>query len=102
MFLAEAALGKEHHIVQDDSTLVKPPPGSNSVVAKGRTEPDPAMDEQLKLNGKPVTVPVGQVKQQPEYQHSSFTQSEYLLYEESQARLRYMVTLEFANRGRWN
>ncbi|KAK9841524.1 hypothetical protein WJX74_007215 [Apatococcus lobatus] len=102
MFLAEAALGKEHHIMQDDSTLVKPPAGSDSVVAKGQTEPDPHMDEQLKLDGKPVNVPVGQVKQQPEFQHSSFMQSEYLLYEESQARLRYMVTLEFANRGRWN
>ena len=102
MFLAEAALGKEHHITQDDSTLVKPPKGSDSVIARGRTEPDLAMDEYLTLDGQKVAVPVGQVKQQPEYQHSSFLQSEYLLYEESQARLRYMVTLEFAKRGRWN
>ncbi len=102
MFLAEAAMGKEHHITVDDSTLTKPPSGFNSVVAQGRTEPDPAMNEQLKLDGKPVIVPAGQIKQQPEYQQSSFSQSEYLLYEESQARLRYMVTLEFANRGRWN
>ncbi len=27
MFLCEAALGKEHHITQDDSSLVAPPAG---------------------------------------------------------------------------
>ena len=39
MFLAEVALGKEHSIDRDDWTLIKPPSGYNSIVARGRTEP---------------------------------------------------------------
>ena len=39
MFLVEAALGKEHHIKQDDWTLKAAPKGYDSIVAKGRTEP---------------------------------------------------------------
>jgi hypothetical protein len=39
MFLAEVALGKEHGITKDNCSLVKPPPGYNSVVARGQTEP---------------------------------------------------------------
>ena len=46
MFLNEVALGKEHHITMDDSSLVAPPKGFDSVVAKGRTEP-----------GKETTIP---------------------------------------------
>ena len=39
MFLNEVALGKEHHITRDDSSLVKAPTGTDCVIAKGRTEP---------------------------------------------------------------
>ena len=39
MFLAEVALGREHHIDQDDHTLTRPPDGYDSVVARGCTEP---------------------------------------------------------------
>lgn len=39
MFLNEVALGKEHHITQDDCSLRKPPDGYDSVVARGVTEP---------------------------------------------------------------
>ena len=39
MFLNEVALGKEHHIVRDDSSLRQAPPGCDSVIAKGHTEP---------------------------------------------------------------
>lgn len=39
MFLNEVALGKEHHILEDDSTLREPPKGYDSIVAKGWTEP---------------------------------------------------------------
>jgi hypothetical protein len=39
MFLNEVALGKEHHISEDDSTLRAPPKGYDSIVAKGWTEP---------------------------------------------------------------
>ena len=39
MFLVEAALGKEHHITEDDRSLVAPPPGFDCIIAKGKTEP---------------------------------------------------------------
>lgn len=39
MFLNEVALGNEHHITIDDSSLTKPPKGFDCVIAKGRTEP---------------------------------------------------------------
>lgn len=39
MFLAEVALGREHHITINEPSLKQPPPGFNSVVARGHTEP---------------------------------------------------------------
>ena len=39
MFLTEVALGKEHHIDRDDSSLRAAPKGYDCVVAKGWTEP---------------------------------------------------------------
>lgn len=47
MFLNEVALGKEHHIVRDDSSLVAAPKGYDCVIAKGHTEPDPKDDTTL-------------------------------------------------------
>jgi len=35
----EVALGKEHTITIDDSSLKKPPANFHSVVARGQTEP---------------------------------------------------------------
>ena len=39
MFLVEVALGKEHEITMDNSSLKSAPKGFDSVVARGRTEP---------------------------------------------------------------
>lgn len=39
MFLNEVALGKEHHITMDNSSLTSAPSGYDCVIAKGRTEP---------------------------------------------------------------
>ena len=39
VFLTEVALGKEHHIDRDDSSLKAAPKGFGCVVAKGWTEP---------------------------------------------------------------
>jgi poly [ADP-ribose] polymerase 2/3/4 len=39
MFLNEVVLGKPNEIYMDDSSLVKPPNGFDSVIAKGKTEP---------------------------------------------------------------
>lgn len=35
----EVALGREHSITADDSSLKKPPANYDSVVARGQTEP---------------------------------------------------------------
>ena len=94
MFLAEAALGKEHHINRDDSSLREAPKGFDSIVAKGRTEPPPAADTTLKFGGKAVTVPQGKPEAQKEFQGSSFSQSEYLVYKESQVHLRYLLKMK--------
>ena len=102
MFLAEAALGKEHHIVRDDPSLTKPPAGFHSVVAKGQVEPDSSQDAQLQLNGHAVHAAQSKPVHISEYKNSSFMQTEYLLYQESQARIRYMLTVKFSHAGCWH
>ncbi|XP_035402506.1 protein mono-ADP-ribosyltransferase PARP3 isoform X2 [Cygnus atratus] len=95
MFLTEVALGKPYRITCDDPTLRQPPAGYDSVLACGRTEPDPAQDEEVLLDGKKVLVCQGKPIPMPAYKESSFSQSEYLIYQESQCRIRYLVQLRF-------
>ncbi|XP_012316065.1 protein mono-ADP-ribosyltransferase PARP3 isoform X3 [Aotus nancymaae] len=91
MFLGEVALGREYHITTDNPSLKTPPPGFNSVIARGHTEPDPTQDTELELDGQRVVVPQGQPVPCPEFSSSTFSQSEYLIYQESQCRLRYLL-----------
>ncbi|XP_058144700.1 protein mono-ADP-ribosyltransferase PARP3-like [Dasypus novemcinctus] len=93
MFLGEVALGREHHITVDEPSLKTPPPGFHSVIARGHTEPDPTQDTELELDGQRVAVPQGQPVPCPEFSSSSFSQSEYLIYSESQCHLRYLLQL---------
>ncbi|KAM6169467.1 protein mono-ADP-ribosyltransferase PARP3 [Rhynchocyon petersi] len=93
MFLGEVALGQEYHITIDEPSLNQPPPGFHSVIARGRTEPDPKQDTQLELDGHQVTVPQGQPVPCPKFSNSNFSQSEYLIYRESQCRLRYLLEI---------
>ncbi|NXI05216.1 PARP3 polymerase, partial [Pachycephala philippinensis] len=95
MFLTEVALGKPYRITCDDPSLCQPPAGYDSVLACGRTEPDPAQDEEVLLDGKKVLVCQGKPIPMPAYKDSSFSQSEYLIYRESQCRIRYLVQLHF-------
>uniref|UniRef100_A0A7M4FQU3 Poly [ADP-ribose] polymerase n=1 Tax=Crocodylus porosus TaxID=8502 RepID=A0A7M4FQU3_CROPO len=95
MFLNEVALGKEYRIMQDDPSLCKPPANYNSVIACGKTEPDPAYDQELIIDGKKVLVSQGPPITVAQYQDSFFSQSEYLIYQESQCRIRYLVQLHF-------
>jgi poly [ADP-ribose] polymerase len=95
MFLGEVALGKEYSITRDDSSLKKAPEGYDSVVARGRTEPDPTKDTSITIDGKTITVPQGAPLSQAQYSNSYFSQSEYLIYQESQVRLRYLLKLKF-------
>ncbi|XP_046358125.2 protein mono-ADP-ribosyltransferase PARP3-like [Haliotis rufescens] len=96
MFLNEVALGKEKHIDRDDCSLVTAPKGFDSIVAKGRTEPDPKLDTTLTIDGATVTVPQGKPTHQSKFAGSSFSQSEYLIYKESQNRIRYLLLMEFS------
>lgn len=90
MFLVEAALGKEHTITKDDWTLKAPPNGYDSIVARGQTEPDSTHDVERKFDGKKVVIPQGKpVKSK--YKRSNFSQSEYLVYQENQVRIRYVL-----------
>ncbi|KAM9655147.1 protein mono-ADP-ribosyltransferase PARP3 isoform 2-T2 [Morphnus guianensis] len=95
MFLTEVALGKPYRITCDDPTLCRPPAGYDSILACGQTEPDPAQDEEVLLDGKKVLVCQGKPIPMPAYKDSSFGQSEYLIYQESQCRIRYLVQLQF-------
>ncbi|KFP92053.1 Poly [ADP-ribose] polymerase 3, partial [Apaloderma vittatum] len=95
MFLSEVALGKPYCITRDDPTLRQPPTGYDSVLACGQTEPDPAQDEEVLLDGKKVLVSQGKPIPMAAYKDSSFLQSEYLIYKESQCRIRYLVQLRF-------
>ncbi|KAM7422526.1 hypothetical protein PAMA_010529 [Pampus argenteus] len=93
MFLSEVALGKEHTITKNNPSLKMAPDGYDSVVARGSVEPDPTEDIFITLEGKKVAVPQGKPIKQPQFSNSQFSQSEYLIYKESQCRLRYLLEL---------
>ncbi|MDP3155544.1 MAG: WGR domain-containing protein [Archangium sp.] len=94
MFLAEVALGKEHSITKDDHSLKAAPKGFHSVVARGRREPDPKHDLVRKYDGKPVVIPQGKPQHLKQYASSRFEHSEYLVYQESQVRIRYAIHVQ--------
>ncbi|TMS19687.1 Poly [ADP-ribose] polymerase 3 [Larimichthys crocea] len=93
MFLSEVALGRENTITKDNASLKKAPSGYDSVVARGSVEPDPSKDIFITLEGKKVAVPQGKPIDQPQFSDSHFCNSEYLIYKESQCRLRYLLEL---------
>ncbi|TKS71682.1 Poly [ADP-ribose] polymerase 3 [Collichthys lucidus] len=93
MFLSEVALGRENTITKDNPSLKKAPSGYDSVVARGSVEPDPSKDIFITLEGKKVAVPQGKPIDQPQFSGSHFGNSEYLIYKESQCRLRYLLEL---------
>ncbi|RHY96826.1 hypothetical protein DYB35_009578 [Aphanomyces astaci] len=93
LFLVEAALGKMHEIRQDDSRLTKAPAGYDSVLAKGTLHPNPDEDRIVQLDGQDVRVNVGRPVTLKN-EHSSFHHDEYLVYQECQQRLRYIITFK--------
>ncbi|KAL5015107.1 hypothetical protein ScPMuIL_009377 [Solemya velum] len=94
MFLNEVALGKEYNIGQSSGSQTKAPSGYDSIVARGHQEPDPSKNTILILDGKKIIVPQAEPVPQPEYEDSHFDQSEYLVYKESQNRIRYLLMIE--------
>lgn len=97
MFLAEVALGKTNDITRDDPTLTKAPSGYDSVVARGWKHPDPKSEIVKKIDGKDVIIPIG-VPVPTQYNNTSnFAHNEYLVYKESQVRIRYALEFTFQN-----
>lgn len=95
MFLVEAALGEEHTITTDDPSLKCAPNGCHSVVARGSTQPDPTYDKELKLDDHDVIVPQGQPIPtkygNKNERRTNFLHNEFLIYKESQHRIRYVL-----------
>lgn len=54
---------------------------------------DPSKDIFITLDGKKVAVPQGKPINQPQFSDSYFGNSEYLIYKESQCRIRYLLEL---------
>ena len=92
MFLVEAALGKSHEILRDDSSLTAAPPGFDSVLAKGRTAPKG--ETNMTMEQKPLAVPNGKVGPVAAAKQSSFDHNEFLIYKESQHRIRYILMFD--------
>ena len=56
---------------------------------------DPKADTTITLDGKTIHVPQGKPIN-TSYTNSNFSQSEYLVYKESQTCIRYMLQIKFA------
>jgi poly [ADP-ribose] polymerase 2/3/4 len=69
---------------------------------QGSGEPDPSKDTTISLSGRDVTVPQGKRIDMKQYSGSSFDKSEYLVYKESQHRIRYALKLKFPGQGWWH
>ncbi|KAH9254834.1 hypothetical protein BASA81_007084 [Batrachochytrium salamandrivorans] len=95
MFLVEAALGVEHHITSDNSSLKCAPYGFNCIVAQGRQDPDPSLDVSVDICGRKVIIPQGEPISRSNYSNSSFYNSEFLLYNESQHKIRYVLAFDW-------
>lgn len=99
MFLAEVCMGEHiHRITKDDSSLCLDKVNglkATSVLACGRQEPDMAKAITMKGEWGDITVPQSAPVERAEYKSSSFFQSEYLVYEESRARIKYLLEMDF-------
>ena len=55
---------------------------------------DPKDDDFLEFDGRKVVIPKGKPIPMTPYKGSHFYQSEYLVYKESQVRIRYLLTFK--------
>jgi len=90
MFLCEGALGKSHVIEHDDWTIKKPPTGYDSVLATGQIAPKTWKN--IKVDKKNVSVPQSGAVDQSK--NSQFHHDEFLVYDEAQVRIRYILTVK--------
>lgn len=91
MMLCEAALGTTHNITTDANSLRTAPDGCDSVLAVGEIAPE--CWHTLDIDGRPVLVPQsGGVSSGVD---SRFVHDEFLVYNESQLRLRYIISVKW-------
>jgi len=93
MFLCESALGKQHVVTSDGchaSSLKKAPQGFESVHAVGQHTPKSWSS--MKIDGNDIDVP--KEAGTSSGVSSSFHHDEYLVYDEAQVRIRYVVTVK--------
>lgn len=97
VLLNEIVLGNIHRIYRDDPTIRKPPKNYDSVLACGLKQPDESedyIDENLSPSGHPVIIPYGKVKN-TKIASSTFMHNEFLVYDEGQCHMRYLLKLEW-------
>eukprot|EP00957_Ditylum_brightwellii_P081194 6177039-Ditylum_brightwellii.AAC.1 len=94
MFLVEAALGKQHCIKQDNPSLIAPPAGYDSVLAQGRFAPPEEDDVEIEIDDNKVKVPQAKPTEVMSANNSSFQHNEFLVYRESQHRIRYILEFD--------
>jgi poly [ADP-ribose] polymerase len=93
MLLAEAALGSMHEVTEDGphaSRLKKAPKGYDSVHALGTTVPEKWIDVHIDEKN----IKVGEGKKTEKDVKSSFYHDEFLVYDESQVRIRYVLSVK--------
>ena len=93
MFLCESALGKTHPVTSDGphaSGLRKAPKGFDSVHAVGTVTPKSWSE--VKIENRSVNIPKDKAHQSGV--QSSFNHDEFLVYDESQVRIRYVLTVK--------
>lgn len=95
MLLAEVALGKTNDLLRDEY-MEKPPPGTHSTKALGKTAPNPKQNKKILDD---VTLPSGTpidtgVK-------SACSHNEYIIYDVSQIQIRYLLHLKFKHKTGW-
>jgi len=94
--LSEVALGKIHTINKDDPSLRKAPEGFESILATGRIMPHDAEDyvhESISDSGHHVIIPQGKIIKTG--LKSSFQHNEFLVYDEGQVQLKYLVKVKY-------
>ena len=93
MFLAEAALGSMYEVTEDGShasRLKKAPEGYDSVHALGTSVPE----EWIDINVDEKNVKIGNGMKTEKNVKSSFYHDEFLVYDESQVRIRYVLSVK--------
>ncbi|KAJ3177406.1 Poly [ADP-ribose] polymerase 1 [Geranomyces variabilis] len=97
LLLAEVALGEQMELVE--STFVeKLPPGIHSVKGCGKTGPSTWERLPNVADDDPILVPIGPPKKQELPGRAKTTEllyDEYMIYDESQCTLRYLVEVQF-------